>query len=141
MRDRDLRVIHHHSLDLITDLEGWIAAHVRLAAKWGPRFGDDGAGSDDWVQRARRAEAEAAAERLMHGRERLVTDAIQARDAARIADLEDHPRGGRENPQLADYGADPGAIAAAVRRRFRTTPRCRFLTTLFIRASLEAGGV
>jgi hypothetical protein len=39
------------------------------------------------VARARRAEAEAAAERLMHGRERLVAEAIQARDEARIADL------------------------------------------------------
>jgi hypothetical protein len=83
----DIRAIHHHSLELISDVEAWINAHMRLAEKWGGRFGDDGDGSDDWMQRARRAEAEAAAERLMHGRERLVAEAIQARDAARIADL------------------------------------------------------
>jgi hypothetical protein len=83
----DIRTIHHHSLELISDVEAWVDAHMRLAEKWGARFGDDGDGSEDWVQRARRAEAEAAAERLMHGRERLVAQAIQARDEARIADL------------------------------------------------------
>jgi Glycosyltransferase like family len=86
----DIRTVHHHSLELISDVEAWIHAHMRLAEKWGARFGDDGAGSDDWVRRARRAEAEAAAERLLHGRERLIGEAIQARDEARIADLEDH---------------------------------------------------
>jgi hypothetical protein len=84
----DIRTIHHHSLELISDVEAWVDAHMRLAEKWGDRFGDDGAGSDDWVQRARRAEAEAAAERLLHGRERLVSRAMRAHDKVRIAELE-----------------------------------------------------
>jgi Glycosyltransferase like family len=112
----DIRTIHHHSLELISDVEAWIDAHMRLAEKWGARFGDDGAGSDDWVQRARRAEAEAAAERLMHGRERLVAEAIQARDAARIADLRDH-LAGVERTVSWRITAPIRAIAAAVRRR------------------------
>ena len=34
----DIRVIHHHSLELISDPESWIEAHMRLAEKWdGPR--------------------------------------------------------------------------------------------------------
>ena len=85
----DIRTIHHHSLELITEVETWIGAHMRLAEKWEGRFPDDGYGSDDWVQRARHAEAVASAARLMGGREKLVGDAVQARDAKRIAELED----------------------------------------------------
>ena len=85
----DIRTIHHHSLELITEVETWIGAHMRLAEKWEGRFPDDGYGSDDWVRRARHAEAEASAARLMGGREKLVGDAVQARDAKRIAELED----------------------------------------------------
>ncbi len=29
-----IRVIHHHSLELIGDVEGWMAAHMRVAEKW-----------------------------------------------------------------------------------------------------------
>ncbi len=86
----DIRTVHHHSLELITDFDGWVAAHIRLAEKWEGRFPDDGAGSDDRVQRARRAEAEASAYRLMGGREKLVGEATASRDEERIADLEAH---------------------------------------------------
>jgi hypothetical protein len=58
----DFRAIHHHSLDLIGDQEAWIAAHMRLAEKWEPRFTD--AEEIDWKQRARRAEAELEAMRV-----------------------------------------------------------------------------
>jgi hypothetical protein len=58
----DFRVIHHHSLDLIGDEEGWIAAHMQIAEKWDGSL-RDGAG-EDWKQRARRAEAEAEVVRL-----------------------------------------------------------------------------
>jgi glycosyl transferase family 2 len=57
----DLRVIHHHSLDLVSDTEAWIAAHMRLAEKWEGELADAEAGAGDWKRRARRAEAEAAA--------------------------------------------------------------------------------
>ena len=65
----DLRVVHHHSLDLLPDPEEWIAAHIALAEKWEGRLGIAGADgeSDDWRRRALRAEAEAAAYRLRMG--------------------------------------------------------------------------
>jgi GT2 family glycosyltransferase len=53
----DFRVIHHHSLELISDPEAWIAAYIRLAEKWADHL--PGAGADP-KQRALRAEAEAA---------------------------------------------------------------------------------
>ena len=63
----DLRVIHHHSLDLIGDFEGWIAAHIKVAEKWDGRMpgGGDRDLGDDWKQRARQAEARAAGLQIM----------------------------------------------------------------------------
>jgi len=58
----DFRVVHHHSLDLIGDVDGWVAAHMRIAEKWDGSL-RNGSG-DDWKHRARRAEAEAAVGRL-----------------------------------------------------------------------------
>jgi hypothetical protein len=58
----DTRLIHHHSLDLMADAEGWIAAHMRVAEKWSDLL-EDGR-TQDWRQRARRAEAEVEATRL-----------------------------------------------------------------------------
>jgi hypothetical protein len=112
----DIRTIHHHSLELISDVEAWIDAHMRLAEKWGARFGDDGDGGHDWVQRARRAEAEAAAERLLHGRERLVAEAVQMRDASRITDLETH-LAGVEHTLTWRLTAPIRTIGAALRHR------------------------
>ena len=67
----DLQMVHHHSLDLVSNPETWIQAHMTLAEKWAGRI--DGAGDgpgDDWRHRARRAEAEAAVYRtLMHAEE------------------------------------------------------------------------
>jgi hypothetical protein len=57
----DLKAIHHHSLDLINDPEVWIAAHMLVAEKWDGRMLNVGVAGGDWKQRARRAEAEAAA--------------------------------------------------------------------------------
>jgi hypothetical protein len=61
----DLRVIHHHSLDLIGDEEAWVAAHMRVAEKWDGRLPGVGHEGGDWKQRARRAEAKAAAAKLI----------------------------------------------------------------------------
>jgi hypothetical protein len=57
----DFRAIHHHSLQLIKDHEGWIAAHMQVAEKWDGRMPNVGVAGGDWKYRARRAEAEAAA--------------------------------------------------------------------------------
>jgi hypothetical protein len=56
----DLKAIHNHSLDLVGDPEGWVAAHMRVADKWDGRMPHVGYAGGDWRERARRAEAEAA---------------------------------------------------------------------------------
>lgn len=61
----DLRVAHHHSLDLIADPPIWSEAHMIAAEKWDGRMPSGGEAETDWKQRARRAEAEAAAARLL----------------------------------------------------------------------------
>lgn len=57
----DFRVVHHHSLELISDSETWIEAHIRVAEKWDGRLPSAERGEVDWRKRALRAEAEAAA--------------------------------------------------------------------------------
>lgn len=60
----DLRVIHHHSLELISNIETWIEAHIKLTEKWQDLLPVP---SEDWRHRARRAEAELSATRLLSG--------------------------------------------------------------------------
>jgi hypothetical protein len=59
----DLKVHHHHSLELMADPDGWIEVHIRLAEKWAS--GDGDGGSPDWKARSRRAEAQASAASVM----------------------------------------------------------------------------
>jgi ribosomal protein L29 len=77
----DFQVIHHHSLDLVSDPETWIAAHMRVADKWDGRIPNVGHAAGDWKERARRAEAEAAATRAQ-----VVTKELQSE--ARIKQME-----------------------------------------------------
>jgi hypothetical protein len=74
----DMKVIHHHSLDLIGDLNGWIEAHIKVAEKWNGRVSGVGDAAGDWKERARRAEAEADAARLLANASELVRDATLA---------------------------------------------------------------
>jgi hypothetical protein len=65
----DFKMIHHHSLELVSDPEIWIRAHMAVAEKWDGRLPgvaapNWGASPEDWRTRARRAEAEAGAARL-----------------------------------------------------------------------------
>jgi hypothetical protein len=65
----DFKVVHHHSLELVSDPQVWIDAHVRVAEKWEERMPgigrpNWGAAAEDWKRRARQAEAEAGATRL-----------------------------------------------------------------------------
>lgn len=60
----DFRAIHHHSLELISDAEDWIAAHMRVAEKWSGRIAHVGENPGSWRERALRAEAERDATRL-----------------------------------------------------------------------------
>jgi Glycosyltransferase like family len=61
----DFRVIHHHSLDMIQGVDGWVEAHIKVAEKWDGQLPEIGTGPGDWKQRARRAEAELAATRMV----------------------------------------------------------------------------
>jgi hypothetical protein len=59
----DFQAIHHHSLELVSEPETWIAAHMKVSEKWEGRMPGVGFAPGDWKERARRAEAEAAATR------------------------------------------------------------------------------
>ena len=61
----DFRAIHHHSLDMIKGIDGWVEAHIKVAEKWDGRIADVGSEAGEWKQRARRAEAELAAQRMV----------------------------------------------------------------------------
>jgi Glycosyltransferase like family len=75
----DLKVIHHHSLDLIRDVEVWIEAHIKIAEKWDGKLPGVGSGGGDWKQRARRAEAECAAQRVEAHSAKLQLEALHRR--------------------------------------------------------------
>jgi Glycosyltransferase like family len=77
----DLKVVHHHSLELCSDPDNWIAAHMRLAEKWDGRIPGVGQAPGDWKERARRAEATASSEGMRR------VSATMERDA-RIRQLE-----------------------------------------------------
>lgn len=82
----DLRVAHHHSLDLVTDPETWVDAHMRIAEKWEGRMLDAGADAHDWKRRARRAEAEGGAARLLIAARHLQADArVRSDESRRVA--------------------------------------------------------
>jgi GT2 family glycosyltransferase len=84
----DFRAIHHHDLDMIRNVDGWVEAHIKVAEKWDGRVGDVGSGAGDWRLRARRAEAEAAAERMVaFAAEHIWNARVQYRDN-KIADME-----------------------------------------------------
>jgi hypothetical protein len=75
-----MRVVHHHSLNLISSADEWIAAHMTLTEKWHDSLP---VVSEDWRLRARRAEAELAATRLAAGAGRLIWE-------QRLAQLESY---------------------------------------------------
>ena len=73
----DFRVVHHHSLDLVGDPDGWVAAHMQLAEKWSEVLDSDA--DTDWRRRTRRAEAELELTRiwLHQSREQLIARLAQ----------------------------------------------------------------
>ena len=71
----DLHVSHHRSLELISDLEVWIEAHIRMAEKWNGALDHGPAEEDGWKRRARRAEARREAARAIAMSESLKLDA------------------------------------------------------------------
>jgi Glycosyltransferase like family len=85
-----IRVIHHHSLELIGDVDGWIAAHMRVAAKWDGRLSPSQTIPGEWEDRARWAEARRDAALMQANAAEL------ARDAA-VLDLQRQLRGIEES--------------------------------------------
>ena len=75
VRTADFRAIHHHSLDLVNDPEGWVEAHIKVADKWEGRIDGIGSGAGTWKQRAQRAEAEAEAAWIKYYRTTMRSDA------------------------------------------------------------------
>jgi hypothetical protein len=71
----DFRAIHNHSLEPFSDPHSWVEAHVKIAEKWDGRMPGVGTNAGSWKERARRAEAEAAAARLVDHRNALQTEA------------------------------------------------------------------
>ena len=59
----DLKVVHHHSLELLGDADAWVESYVRLIEKWEGRAHQLPSFEGDWKVRAYRAEARAAAAR------------------------------------------------------------------------------
>lgn len=78
----DLRVAHHHSLDLVSQIEIWVGAHMRGAELWDDQ--SPGSSDQDWRERARTAEAAAAAARLLAASKLLQADAIAQLDAREL---------------------------------------------------------
>ena len=82
----DIAIAHHHSLDLVTQIEIWVSAHMRAAELWDTT---DPAGGEDegWKARARRAEANAAAARLLAASKLLQADASAQRQANELSQI------------------------------------------------------
>jgi hypothetical protein len=83
----DFKVVHHHSLDLISDVETWIQAHMRIAEKWDGRMPGVGADAGSWKDRARRAEAESAASRALSVSTQLKADARALQHERDLAEM------------------------------------------------------
>jgi len=83
----DFRVVHHHSLELVSNPETWIAAHMRVADKWDGRMPGVNAAGGEWRQRARRAEAEAALARTQAVAAMLQADARTVQLERQLAEV------------------------------------------------------
>ena len=71
----EFRAVHNHSLDLVSDPEGWVEAHIRVAEKWDGRIPGATPLDSDWRAIARRATAEAEASRAAAVSKQLQYDA------------------------------------------------------------------
>jgi hypothetical protein len=81
----DFRAIHHRPLEMVPDPDEWVDAHIRVADKWDGRMGI-GAGTGSWADRARRAEADTDAARVLGYMNALESDA-RVRELRRELDV------------------------------------------------------
>ena len=70
---------------MIQRVDGWVEAHIKVAEKWDGQLPEVGQGPGDWKQRARRAEAELAATRMVGFAAEHVWSARVERAAQRAA--------------------------------------------------------
>ena len=112
----DFKVIHHHSLELVSNPETWIEAHMRVAEKWDGRMPGVG------VER-RRLEAARPARRGRGGRRARAggLDAAAVRRARRAA-AAGVRRVTVEHELAADRAAAPAQRAAKAAARRAATP-------------------
>jgi hypothetical protein len=90
----DFKIVHHHSLKLVSDPEIWVQAHKSVAEKWegrmrGVGLPNWGAPAEDWKERARRAEAEAGVTRLERQSKVLELEAVERHLERVTRELED----------------------------------------------------
>ncbi len=71
----DLRVVHHRSIELISDLAVWVEAHIRVAEKWESALGPATEDEAGWKRRARQAEARREVARTVAFSKALLIDA------------------------------------------------------------------
>lgn len=71
----EFRAVHNHSLELVSDPEGWVEAHIRVAEKWDGKIPGATTLDSDWRAIARRAQAEAEAARAAAVSKQLQYDA------------------------------------------------------------------
>ncbi len=110
----DVRAIHNHSLTLVNDPEGWIAAHVMVAEKWAGKIPGMGYAAGTWRERALRAEAEREAARVL-GHANIVET------AARLHELEHAIASARSS--VGWRLTAPLRLPGALRRRGRDAHR------------------
>jgi Glycosyltransferase like family len=60
-----LGAVYHRSVELVGDLDVWIAAHIQVAEKWGATLNGEAADEAGWKRRARRAEVDCEAPRAV----------------------------------------------------------------------------
>jgi hypothetical protein len=71
----DFRAVHNHSLELVSDPEGWVEAHMRHAEKWAGKIPGATPVEQDWRAVALRAQAEAEVARAAAVSQQMLYDA------------------------------------------------------------------
>jgi hypothetical protein len=71
----DFRAVHNHSLELVSDPEGWVEAHVRHAEKWEGKIPGAAPAEPAWPALAHRAMAEAEVARAAAVSRQMLYDA------------------------------------------------------------------
>jgi Glycosyltransferase like family len=109
----DLQVAHHHSLNLVTETEIWVAAHMR-AAELCETSASGEHSEEGWKTRARRSEAAAAAAALLAASLVLRADASAQYQAKQLGMIQ-----GSRSWRITEPLRRGNALARAARKRLR----------------------